>query len=235
MAPSRDGLIAQRPPTLRQHAAEAIRRAIVSGALRPGERLREEEMAERLGISRGPVREAVRALEQEGLVRSEPHRASYVASLSEAEVWEIYRVRAEVEAIAVRRVAERIARDAAVAAPYHDLLAAMRRAVAGADLAGLGALDLALHRRLLDDSGYTHLPRIWSAMDGVVRAQLGAFLAEQPEGTIVRYTAESHVPIVDALAAGDPDRAAAAVRQHILETRDLWVAVRQSEAQNGAR
>jgi DNA-binding GntR family transcriptional regulator len=216
----------QRPPTLREHATEAIRRAILSGGLRPGERLREEALAAQLGISRGPLREAVRALEQEGLVRSEPHRASYVATLAEDEVWEVYRVRAEVEAIAARRVAQVVAEDAAQLRPYTDLLAQLRRAVEMGDLPALAAADLAFHHRLMEDSGYTHLPRVWATMDGIVRARMTAILAEQPQGSIVGYTAESHAPIVEALASGDPARAAEAVRAHILETRDLWQGVK---------
>ncbi|MBI3974408.1 MAG: FCD domain-containing protein [Chloroflexi bacterium] len=216
-----------RPLTLREHAVEAIRHAIISGALRPGERIREDELAEKLGTSRGPVREAVRALEQEGLIRSEPHRASYVATLAEEEVWEIYRVRAEVEAIAARRVAEAVAADPARINPYQLLLERMRRAAAAGDLSTLNAADLDLHQLILEDSGYTHLPRVWATMDGIIRAQASAILAEQPHGEIVDYTAESHDPIVAALATGDPERAAAAVRAHILETRDLWQRVRR--------
>jgi DNA-binding GntR family transcriptional regulator len=93
----------RRPPTLRTHAAESIRRAILTGELSPGERIREEDLAQRLGVSRAPVREAIRALEQEGLIRSEPHRASYITALDEEEIEHLYRVRAEVEAIAARR------------------------------------------------------------------------------------------------------------------------------------
>ncbi len=219
----------QRPPTLREHATEAIRRAILSGELRPGERLREEVLAAHLGISRGPLREAVRALEQEGLVRSEPHRASYVATLAEDEVWEVYRVRAEVEAIAARRVAQAIALDAGRLHPYREILAQLRRAVETTDLPALAAGDLAFHHLLMEDSGYTHLPRVWATMDGIVRARMTAILAEQPTGHIVVYTAESHAPIVEALASGDPERAAGAVQAHILETRDLWQTVKDGQ------
>jgi DNA-binding GntR family transcriptional regulator len=221
---------APRPLTLREHAVETIRRAIVSGALRPGDRLREEDLAEQLGMSRGPVREAVRALEHEGLVRNEPHRASYVAALSEDEIWEIYRVRAEVEAIAARRVAEAIAADPKRIVPFRSLLERMRGLAAAGELPELAAADLQLHRLILEESGYSQLPRVWATMDGIIRAQTRAVLAEQADGGIVRDTAESHAPVVEALAAGEPDRAAGAVRDHILETRDIWRRVRRGVA-----
>jgi len=216
---------AERPPTLRQHAVERIRDAIITGALEPGERIVEEDLAHRLGISRGPVREAIRVLEQEGFVRSEPHRASYVAELGEEEIEQLYAVRAEVEAIAARKVAGLIRQDPERAAPYHALLERLRAAASRGDLDGLARADLDFHDRLLHDSGYQVLPRVWRAMDGVVRARTAAILARRgragDDRRIVAYTAESHTPIAAALTAGDPDGAAAAVRRHILETRDL--------------
>ena len=217
-----------RPPTLREHAVTSIRRAILSGALAPGARIVEEELATQLDISRGPVREAIRALEQEGLVRSEPHRASYVAVLSEEEIQQLYVVRAEVEAIAARRVVQLVAEDPQRLMPYQRLLDQMRAAAAVGDLETLAVADLDLHQQLLVDSGYTILPRVWQAMDGVVRGRAQAILAESSSDTIVSYTAESHAPIVEALAGGDPDAADAAVRRHVIETRDLWEEARGS-------
>jgi DNA-binding GntR family transcriptional regulator len=207
---------------------ERIRDAIITGALEPGERIVEEDLAHRLGISRGPVREAIRVLEQEGFVRSEPHRASYVAELGEEEIEQLYAVRAEVEAIAARKVAGLIRQAPQRAAPYGALLERLRAAAARGDLDDLARADLDFHDRLLRDSGYQVLPRVWRAMDGVVRARTAAILARRgrdgaadDDRRIVAYTAESHAPIAAALAAGDPEAAATAVRQHILETREL--------------
>lgn len=214
-------MAAVRPPTLREHAVQTIRQAIVSGALQPGGRIREEDLAQQLGISRGPVREAIRTLEQEGLIRTEPHRASYVTSLSEEELDHLYRVRAEVEGIAARRVAALIEADGGRLLPYAARLAEMRAAAAAGDLAALALADLRFHQLILDDSGYTILPRIWATMDNIVRARTSAILAASPRGDIVAYTAESHAPIVGALEQGNADEAAAAVRHHILETREL--------------
>ena len=216
-----------RPPTLVEHALDAIRRAIVYGELKPGERLWEEELAAQLGISRVPVREALRALEYEGLIRSEPHRGSYVAAPAEEEIEEIYRIRAEVEATAAGGAARVIAGRPERVAPYQELLGRMRHAAAAGDLHDLAAADLDFHRLILDDSGYSVLPRVWSAMFGIVRGRLSIILASAPRhDDVVAYTAESHAPIVAALATGDPERAAAAVRQHILETHELWKRVK---------
>src|SRR5512141_2804217 len=85
---------------LRSVALLSIRRAIVNGVLRPGDRLMEADIAREMGISRGPVREALRQLEQEGLVISYPHRGTFVASLAADEASEIYVMRAVLEGLA---------------------------------------------------------------------------------------------------------------------------------------
>jgi DNA-binding GntR family transcriptional regulator len=198
----------------------------------------EDDLAARLRISRGPVREAIRALEQEGLVRSEPHRASYVAVFSEEEMEGLYEVRAAVEEVAARKVAALIARDPERIGAYRTLLDRMGRASAAGDLEGLAAADLDFHERLLTDSEFGLLPRIWQAMDAVMRARTYRILAQETRGpSIVSVTAASHEPIVAALEAGDPQRAAAAVRHHVLETRDLWLqsATRRSRPSRRAR
>jgi DNA-binding GntR family transcriptional regulator len=188
--------------------------------------LLEEELAERFGTSRAPVREAMRILEHEGLVSYEPHRGVYVATLSEEEVEEIYSVRAEVEAIAARRVTVTVTAAPERLAPYHELLGQMRRAAGDRNVAELIAADLAFHRQMLTDSGYRFLPRVWASMDGIVRARTSALLAKESDGALITYNAECHAPIVAALASGKPKRAAATVRHHILETRDLWLSRR---------
>ena len=219
--------VGPRPLTLREHAVNAIRQAIISGALPPGTRVLEEDLAAQLGISRGPVREAVRALEHEGLVQTEPHRGCYVTALSEKEIEQLLAIRAEVEAAAAREAATAIAAEPQRLAPYEALVERMRRAVAAGDLLDLVAADLDFHRLLLGDSGYNLLPRVWATMDGTVRARTTALLMAEPDGELVTYNAESHVPVIAALASGDPDKAAAAVRRHILETRDLWLRKRR--------
>jgi DNA-binding GntR family transcriptional regulator len=220
--------VVPRPLTLREHAVETIRRAIITGALQPGERLLEDRLAERLGISRAPVREAIRALEYEGLVRSEPHRASYVVALEEDEIDDLYRIRAEVETLAARRAARAIAGAPEKATPYRQLLERMRRAVAVGDVVEVTVADLELHRLILEHSGYVVMPRVWGAMYGILRART-SLVAERAGDRLTAYTAESHAPLVEALASGDENAAATAVRHHILETRDMWAAVRDAQ------
>jgi DNA-binding GntR family transcriptional regulator len=209
---------------LRDEVLAPIRRAILLGQLAVGERLIEEEIADQMAVSRVPVREALRQLELEGLVASSPHRGTVVAEVDASEVEELYFLRAELEAFAI---AGALRRDAAMLrdalAPIVAAMSAVARDVDPTGLTELAEQDLAFHRAIVDLSGYRILGRIWRTMDGPVRARLHRLLNASGPGQrrLVLYTAESHQPVLDAVARGDADGAAAALRQHIIETKDL--------------
>src|SRR3954469_14550899 len=92
------------PRALSDRLVDPLKRVIIAGELRPGDRVLETDLAEQLGVSRGPVREAFRELEQEGLLISYPHRGTFVATLPEDEIEEVYALRAHLEGYAARRV-----------------------------------------------------------------------------------------------------------------------------------
>ena len=91
------------PRVLRQEVLEALRSAILNNRIKPGSRLLEAEVATRMGVSRAPVREAIRQLEQEGLVEFFPHRGAVVIGLPEDEIDAIYELRAQIEGRAIAR------------------------------------------------------------------------------------------------------------------------------------
>ena len=95
-------------PQMRDQVFEKLRKAIITGELEPGERLVERTLAEQLGVSRTPVREAIRMLELEGLITYLPKLGAVVAQVSNSEVLEIYRIRAVLEGLAARMAAENI-------------------------------------------------------------------------------------------------------------------------------
>src|SRR6185312_7806076 len=118
-----------RPPdTLAQSTADLLRERLLGGGFAPGERLVEAEIARQLGISRGPVREALAKLRAEGLVYDEPRRGSFVAELTDHDVHEIYELRAALEMQAVRLL---IARDDDAAFARLEEIVAGLRAAAG--------------------------------------------------------------------------------------------------------
>src|SRR5215217_7376786 len=131
--------------TLRERALEALRSAITSGQYRPGDHLGEVELARHLGISRGTVREALRHLQQEGLVTAGNRGMLRVNSLSPAEVRELFQVRAALEGMAVREIIGSPQREAAVAA----LRAALDELTDdGDDFSARIDADLAFHLQL---------------------------------------------------------------------------------------
>jgi DNA-binding GntR family transcriptional regulator len=207
------------PRALSRRIVDQLKRVIIAGELRPGDRVLETELAEQLGVSRGPVREAFRQLEQEGLLVSYPHRGTFVATVPEDEIEEVYALRAHLEGYAARRVVlER--RDEALAV-LGDLLDQMLEAAAAKDLPSVADIDLQFHDTLLELSGYQGLHRIWRSMDGLVRARTYATLALPGREELIEYTAGSHRPIVDAIRSGDPDAVDAAVKHHIHEVPSL--------------
>jgi DNA-binding GntR family transcriptional regulator len=100
---SQAAVLSGAPSTVQQHAVDWLRRAIVSGELKPGERVPQDEIAARIGVSLIPVREALRVLESEGQLTYRPHRGYFVTTLRIEDLTEIYRLRETLEAQAVRR------------------------------------------------------------------------------------------------------------------------------------
>ena len=90
------------PPSLSALAAEALREMVLSGDLQPGDRVIENRLTEELGISRPPLREAMRVLEQEGLIVQTPRKGAVVAPVTPHDIYEIVSLREEIEQIAVR-------------------------------------------------------------------------------------------------------------------------------------
>jgi len=209
-----------RQRALRHEVLEPLRNAILFGQIPVGKRLFEADIARQMGVSRVPVREALQQLEQEGLVTSSPHRGTIVTAVDEDEVEVLYHLRAELEGFVVRSLMERGAGD--LVAPLQRLVDEMRVAAGQGHLVELAEKDLEFHRLLVSRSGYRILGRVWSSMDGPIRARLYRSHRTGPfRDEVIAYTSESHQPIVDAIASGDCDRAVQAIKTHILETRRL--------------
>ncbi|MBI2755643.1 MAG: GntR family transcriptional regulator [Chloroflexi bacterium] len=205
---------------LRQDVLAVLRKAILEGDLKPGDRLLEADVAAQMGISRAPVREAVRQLEQEGLVDFQPHRGSTVLGVPNEEIDAIYELRAELESRAIRRACERITDEQIEELAEH--LHRMGRAVEAGDYSAVFEADHAFHATIQRVAGYRLLRRMWESMDGLVRVRsYQAFEGEGPANKYFRRTAvSSHVPILAALRARDADAAEKAVRDHILEVSE---------------
>ncbi|MGW0183914.1 GntR family transcriptional regulator, partial [Nocardia sp. NPDC003345] len=152
--------------SLRQQAVAALRSAITSGALAPRSPLVETELSEKLAISRGTLREAMRQLQQEGLITSGARGRLYVRHLDEKEIRDIFAVRAALESLAVRELAERPDR-AELLPALREALDAMSRAERSLD--ERIETDLNFHRVLCRLTGNETLLHSWQSLEGSIR------------------------------------------------------------------
>lgn len=202
-----------RPPTLTAAVADAIRDAIFRGELHPGEPLREVELSQSLDVSRGTIREALRQLQEHGLVAVIPHRGAFVIRLSPRMARELYTLRALVE-------------------PYAVCLAMENNAYSKEDMEALEALarrlgdleqredatyetvkaDVAFHRLICSRSDHQLLLDIYSGLQSLTRLFVFHIRLYQSDA----YSDEpSHYEIFEAIRTGDPVHAAEVLRAHI--------------------
>ncbi|MFD8014795.1 GntR family transcriptional regulator [Streptomyces sp. NPDC058955] len=162
-----DAVERRRPRTAQQFVLEELRSAITSGELRPGAPIRQDALAARLEVSRVPLREALKALEAEGLVVHHVHRGYFVAELSLADLEEVYRIRALLETEAVRR-AMSIPPDG-LFETMKDIQREVERASRAGDVTAMAEANRRFHLTLIEASGMPRLVRmittLWDATD----------------------------------------------------------------------
>ncbi|MGA7989151.1 MAG: GntR family transcriptional regulator [Candidatus Dormiibacterota bacterium] len=209
--------------SLRQQVAASLRDAILTGSLKPGERLVEEEISQGMRTSRGPLREALRQLEQEGLVMSFPYRGSFVSRISSIEVREVLiPLRTTLEgfgfAHALNNLTETDVDD------LHSIVEHMEDAVRNSDLTSLVEADVAFHGLVMSRSGQPHTTQIWGAIAPRIRAYFYTHLREAlPTHDQLISVAASHRELFDALVARERDRVAALLVEHMQDLPGLPV------------
>jgi DNA-binding GntR family transcriptional regulator len=203
---------------LRHEVLDGLRSDIVTGRIAPGARLLEAPLAADLRISRGPIREAFRQLEQEGLVTFQPHRGATVVGVPEAEVETIYAIRAELEAKAFARAALQVRDEDLV--ELETILAEMVAASRAGEVEAVMELDFRFHGMVVQCSGFQFLRRLWTSMYGLVRWRTEMSIELLGLTRVRRGLLEptlGHQHLIDALRSRSPDIAAAAARHHIQE------------------
>ncbi|WP_433189452.1 GntR family transcriptional regulator [Actinoallomurus sp. CA-150999] len=190
--------------------ASRLTDAIMDGTLPPGVQLGEAELAAQLGVSRGPLREALQRLVQQGIARSVPHRGVFVMTLNEDDVRDIYLARTAIESAACRLVLQQNPQRTA------DRLAKVHRAMATAarkgDPAALSAADMELHQVLVEESGSVRLKRMAETLFVETRMCMTALADEYPMPVEL---VEEHAAIIEALRAGDEARLYALLDDHM--------------------
>ncbi len=200
---------------LRETVCEALRDAIKRGILEPGERLMEVQLAEELGISRTPVREAIRKLEQEGYVIMMPRRGTYVSSISVRDVKEIFEIRSALETLAAVLATIRI--EPEELDRLRALLTEIEGHIKNNDMDKIVATDVEFHGLLYQVSRNERLVAIISNL----MEQLARFrtLSMSYPGRLQETLAE-HRAMVEAIAAGDVDAARDAAERHMEQAEE---------------
>lgn len=195
----------------RERVAEILREAITTGDLEVGQKLTELELAAQLGTSRAPVREALRQLEQEGLVVSYPYRGTEVLGVSQEEIENVL--------VPIRVALERFAFDKAMSVVTDDDIAglesiidSMDAAASAGDLARLADDDIRFHEAIVILSGQQHCLQIWRTIQPRVRAYFRRDANYYGDSHAV---AEQHRDLIRALRSGDSDRGLQAITEHI--------------------
>lgn len=199
--------------TLKANVTEILRQSIIDGTLPPGAEFNQAQIAERLGVSRGPIREALGRLEQEGLVQSIPYKGVFVTPLTRKYVEELYSVRIALELLVIDRSVERLTADDV--AHLDGIIEQMRAAGRAGSLDRLVDLDLTFHEYLIALADHDVAFKMWKTLEvGVMRClrrrhRIYTFLDE---------VVGSHPTLVTAMAEGDKALARQILQEHIAES-----------------
>jgi DNA-binding GntR family transcriptional regulator len=222
-----DGMVITASPTigashrpLRDKVVDELRRRIIDGGYPPGHRLTEERLAEDFGVSRNPVREAIRVLEAEGFLIAQPRRGAVVATMTVRDVEDLFDVRLSLEVLAARLAAQRAG--AAGAARLDRLLAKARGTKRLSDLA---ALNTQFHAEICALAGNDLLSGIMESLHGRVQ-----WIYRQSVDVRAPHSWAEHAGLADAIRAGDATAAGAAARTHVLAARRTALALARAAA-----
>jgi len=211
---------------------QEIERAILQGEYAPGSKLIEAALAEKMGVSRGPVREAFRMLEEAGLVRNEKNRGVFVRDIPIEEAVEIFDLRAAMDEL----VGRKLARD--ITPPQLKELKAlvdgMEKAVKAEDAYNYHLLNLKFHDRLVEMAGNSKLTAIYRKLIKELSLFRRLNLAD---GWLLPISAGEHRQILKAIASGDADAAGRAMFDHVMDSKERTIENdlrRQSRASQGA-
>lgn len=197
---------------------QEIERAILVGEYEPGGKLIEAALAEKMGVSRGPVREAFRMLEEAGLVRNEKNRGVFVRDIPIEEAVEIFDLRAAMDELVGRQLARNIT--PTQLKEIKGLVNSMEKAVKAEDAYNYHLLNLKFHDRLVEMAGNNKLTSIYRKLIKELSLFRRLNLAD---GWLMPISANEHRQIVKAIASGDADVAGRAMFDHVIESKERTI------------
>lgn len=190
--------------------ADVVRERVIDGSFAPGTQLGEVQLAEQLGVSRGPVREALQRLIQEGLLEGRPHRGVFVARLGGEDVLDVYRARRAVERAAAELLVER--HGTAALDELARLVARMESAAERGRWSNVVDLDRRFHETLVSAAGSPRLTRMFRTLLAETAMCMAALESAYP---VRRDIAGEHRLLLEALTAGDLGRVLACIEEHL--------------------
>ena len=220
-------------PSLGVMVVQSLRDMISTGEFEPGEHLIEADIAETLGVSRGPVREALIQLEVEGLVELRRHRGAFVCELSLKDIDEVHTLRAAIERLAAERACTRMG--AAEFAALDRVLTQMREATSEVTPENATLMDLHFHDVIYASCDHQRVQRVWQSIRGHVSSYLRLRNVNFPDFADVGY--QEHLALRTALSLGEPAQARDAIDAHLrgayerLKSLDLPLGERGVEGQ----
>jgi phosphonate utilization transcriptional regulator len=212
---------------------QEIERAILQGEYAPGSKLIEAALAEKMGVSRGPVREAFRMLEEAGLVRNEKNRGVFVRDIPIDEAVEIFDLRAAMDELVGRKLATSIM--PAQLKEIRGLVDSMEKAVKAEDAYNYHLLNLRFHDRLVEMAGNSKLTSIYRKLIKELSLFRRLNLAD---GWLLPISAGEHRQIIKAIASGDADVAGRAMFAHVMDSKERTIENdlrRQARAGDGVK
>ena len=193
--------------------SDQLRRLILDGSLKPGEQLGEAKIAEQLGVSRAPVREALQLLVQERLLTSTRNRGVRVAEFTNSDIQEIYEARQVIESHAALRIisngAEAMSR---TAEELRAILAQLGGAIRAADWVRVSSIDLEFHTHLVSAAANSRLGRLYSILSGETLACINRLEIAYPSGEDL---VEEHSHMIELLEKGESQELLAAIDRHM--------------------
>jgi len=201
--------------SLEAQAADLLRRQILGGALKAGERLLETPIAERFALSRGTIRAALRRLIEEGLVCHVPYTGYQVIDFSDQDLWELYTLRGALESLGTRLAALRI--DGEGMNQLRAAFAQLQAAAQSEDHEGADRLDRELHKLIIRLSGHERLLQHYVRVEN----QFRVYIALSNREVDAREICESHRELVESICAGDGERAERLARANIVPPEQI--------------
>jgi DNA-binding GntR family transcriptional regulator len=202
---------AARPRTLVDHAVDAVLSAAARGLILPGDRIAEPDLVARLGMSRVPIREALRILESQGVVFSEPYKGIRLMEVSERRLSQIIDVRIPLETLACRRAIENGRNGKAQIEQLKGAIGELELMRDRQDIYGFATADTGFHRLLCSFAQNPVLSNLWESIARQLTVIFGLSTIGKPMEEII----EEHRVLTDVFASGDIEKMAQEIRQHV--------------------